>query len=256
MNFLLSFFFLLLSATGVMGFDFKASKINIDKNELSGSDIVAGIVLIVIGLVTALLGERGVPALVFRSTALFGLMITIVVMYKIRPPTDTETNIVIYYICAGVGIGALLGRLALICYKVGIFILGVLCGLALGAFILTWSGIGIFHQQWLRILFLAIFAAIGGVLILFLEKPTIIIGSSILGAYITFIGIDCFARTGYKDVFFNILRGVNGGKSHDNKVYAMLGTTVAFALVAIFVQFRSSEPEVQTAEDENHPETK
>ncbi|PVV02954.1 hypothetical protein BB560_002583 [Smittium megazygosporum] len=245
MNFLLSFFFLLLSATGVMGFDFKISNISIDENGINASGIIAGIILIGVGLVISFLGRRVVKALVFCAGVLLGWMITTIILYKIRAPTDTESTRALVYLIGGVVVGITVGVLAVVFYKVGVFFVGAASGLALGAFILTWSGEGIFHQEWLRILFLAIFAAIGGVLILFLEKPTIIIGSSILGAYITFIGIDCFARTGYKDIIANIFRGVTGNMGRDAKVYAMLGGTIALALISIFVQFRFSKPKNQ-----------
>ncbi|PVV05471.1 hypothetical protein BB560_000003 [Smittium megazygosporum] len=245
MNFLLSFFFLLLSATGVMGFDFKTSNISIDQDGINASGIVAGIILIGIGLVISFLGTKVVKALVFCTGVLLGWMVTMIVLYKIRAPTDTENTRILIYVIGSVVVGIIFGVLAIIFFKVGVFFVGAASGLALGAFILTWSGEGIFHQEWLRIVFLVIFAVIGGVLIVFLEKPIIIIGSSILGAYITFIGIDCFARTGYKDIVANIFRGVTVDIGRDAKVYAMLGGTIAFALVSMFVQFRLSRPRTQ-----------
>ncbi|OMJ28178.1 hypothetical protein AYI69_g2351 [Smittium culicis] len=159
-------------------------------------------------------------------------------MYNIRAPGDNENTRALIYLIVAIVLGLIGGTVCLFFFKLGLFIVGVLGGFALASFIMTWSPNGIFNDNWANILFISVISVVVGVLILFFERPIMIVSTSTFGSYATFVGIDCFARTGFMETASLVLQNENNISSHSAKVYGMLAGTIILAIIGIFYQFK------------------
>ncbi|OMJ21069.1 hypothetical protein AYI70_g3698 [Smittium culicis] len=228
--------------TGVLGADSSGSDvIEFSKGTITASGIVPGIILLIIGIMFTFFGRKLVKAMIFLAGFCFVGIIVLYVEYKIRAPNDGENTRAIIYFIVAMLCGVLGGVLCLFLYRVGVFLIGVLGGFALANFILTFSATGVFNQNYARIIFIVVFCIIGGVLTLFMERPAIIASSSVYGSYITFVGIDCFAKTGFKESILLIAQGYQSIKGRSSSVYGMLAGTVILAIIGMIVQFRTTK---------------
>ncbi|PWA00756.1 hypothetical protein BB558_003222 [Smittium angustum] len=231
MNILQILFYLaslvIVSAAGI-----DDTNINIAKNgSLTASGITAGIILIVLGTMFLFFGRKLIKITIFfGGFFLFGIVF-LVIAYKIRAPLDGENVRAIIYLAIAIVVGLIGGALTLWLYKLGLFILGGLGGFALAAYIMNWSSIGLFNQNWARIVFICAFVIIGGLLVLFFERPVTIISTSIYGSYALFVGIDCFARTGFKESIASVLSKTTNPVKNTAAIYGMLAGTIVLAII-------------------------
>ncbi|OLY84839.1 hypothetical protein AYI68_g994 [Smittium mucronatum] len=238
----LLFYFLFSALTNAQNISINGSNdIIFSKGTVDASGIVAGIILIVFGFIFTFFGRKLVKVLIFLAGVCFVGIFVLYAEYKIRAPQDGESTRTLIYFIVALAIGCIGGFVCLFLYKVGIFLVGALGGFALANFILTFSSSGIFSQTYARIIFIVVLAAIGGVITLFIERPAIIIGSSAYGSYISFVGIDCFARTGFKESILLVVYGSQSIKGRPAGVYGMLAGTVVLAIMGMLVQFKTTK---------------
>ncbi|KAJ2159177.1 hypothetical protein GGF46_003224 [Coemansia sp. RSA 552] len=154
-----------------------------DNGALVASGIVAGIVLIVLGLFFNFFGYKLVKVLVFLAGFCVVGGLVLYAEYKIRPPRDDEKGRQLWYLIIAAIFGVLAGGLMLFLYKVGIALVGALGGFALASWILSMKSGGLIASDVGRILFIVGFIVAGMIAALFLQRPAIIVASSIWGSY-------------------------------------------------------------------------
>ncbi|KAJ2038552.1 hypothetical protein GGI08_008310 [Coemansia sp. S2] len=73
--------------------------------------------------------------------------------------------------------------------------------------------------------------------VFFIERPAIIVASAIWGSYALFVGIDCFARTGFQYTALAFLNTPGAVYETSPKVYAMIAGMAVCAILGIVTQF-------------------
>ncbi|KAJ1954653.1 hypothetical protein GGI12_005742, partial [Dipsacomyces acuminosporus] len=204
---------------------------------ISASGIVAGVILLIVGLFFNYLGVKIIKLLIFLTGFCVIGGLVLYAEYKIRPPRQDEKGRAIGYLVGAGVLGLLGGALLIFLYKVGIALLGGLGGFAIASWILSLKSGGLIPSEGGRIGFIIGFVVLGIVAILFLERPAIIVASSIWGAYALFIGIDCFARTGFQDATLTFLKTPGAKFTVTPKVYGMIAGMAVSAVLGIIIQF-------------------
>ncbi|KAJ2722946.1 hypothetical protein GGI07_002958 [Coemansia sp. Benny D115] len=204
---------------------------------LVAGGIVAGIALIVIGVFFNYFGIKFYKVLLFMAGFCVTASLVLYAEYKIRSPREDEHGRQVWYLAVAAVVGLLGGALMIFLANVGIALVGALGGFALASWILSMKTGGVIHSDVGRILFIVAMVIIGMLLAFFLKKPVIIVSSSIWGSYALFVGIDCFARTGFQYTALDFLNTPGAVYVTSPKVYAMIACMAISALLGIFVQF-------------------
>ncbi|KAI8324176.1 hypothetical protein GQ54DRAFT_78379 [Martensiomyces pterosporus] len=187
---------------------------------IQASGIIAGVVLIILGLFFNYLGVKIVKLLIFLAGFCVVGGLVLYAEYKIRAPLET-----------------IAGGILIFLYKVGIALVGALGGFAVATWILSMKSGGLIHSDVGRIIFIVVMIIIGMIAVLFLERPAIIVASSVWGAYALFVGIDCFAKTGFQYTALTFLNAPGAKFETTPKVYGMIAGMAISALLGIVIQF-------------------
>ncbi|KAJ3102798.1 hypothetical protein HDU96_009515 [Phlyctochytrium bullatum] len=193
---------------------------------LTFGPIVLGVLAIVGGLIIGVAGFRLYKPTIVIAGAILGSIIGYTILVQVEPEKGYP-NRELLLLLGSIAAGALCGLGG---FFLAIFILGLKSG---G---LIQSGLG-------RGLFIAALVIVGMIIAVKLEKPVVIVSTSFGGAYLLILGVDCFARTGFKDAVRAILSKNSTDTSFyeiNNKVIGMFVGVVAAGLVFMAVQFRGS----------------
>lgn len=87
-----------------------------------------------------------------------------------------------------------------------------------------------------RSILFSVFGVLGAVAALFLENIVIIISTSIVGAIGLFSGIDIFAKTGFNDAIFTLMKN-KGNFTLNSKSYGMLAACGGSAAIGGLLQY-------------------
>ncbi|PWA01190.1 hypothetical protein BB558_002722 [Smittium angustum] len=235
---ILQILFYLASSVIVSAAGIDDASIDITNNGgISASGITAGVILIVLGTIFLFFGRKLIKITIFFGGFFFVGILFLTIAYVIRAPLDGENTRAIIYLVVAIAVGLIGGAFALWLYKLGLFILGCLGGFALAAYIMNWSSSGLFSQNWVRIVFIVVFVIIGGLLVIFFERPVTIISTSIYGSYALFVGIDCFAKTGFKESIASVLSKTTNPVKNTATIYGMLAGTIVLAIIGASFQF-------------------
>ncbi|KAG0336543.1 hypothetical protein BG004_008004 [Podila humilis] len=198
---------------------------------------IAGAILIVAGLLLCFFGYRLFHVTMF----LIGFYFFGNVSY-IGMSNGGVTNSTLLLVISIV-VGILGGLLLVCCSRLGVAVLGALALYSLGLWILGWKSGGLIPSSTGRAIFLGVLAAVGFIFGFIRERETVIIGSALVGAYSTVIGIDMYAHTGFvnqADSFINSKNNIdNRVDDLDWKQYALLAAFIVLTLLGAFIQFRS-----------------
>lgn len=203
--------------------------------QVTTQSAIFGVLLILCGMILCLFGRRLVRPVLFIAGFWMGAVIGWAICAAVEPP---PSRWVFFAVCIAVGV--VIGVVAIFVYKVGLALLGALSGLQIALFILHFRDDGLINSDGGRIAFLVCMAVLGLVLILVLEKYLLIGFTASLGAYMTFIGIDFFAHTGYS--FIVQLSTTDDPVSYEltPAVWGMIAGEIAFFLIGILFQYRDS----------------
>lgn len=132
--------------------------------------------------------------------------------------------------------GVLGGFVSIWLWKVALVSLGVLGGLGLAIYTMSWKSNGLISQPMPRSILFSVFGVLGAVASLFLENLVIIISTSIVGAIGLFSGIDVFAKTGFNDAIFTLIKN-KGNFELNSKSYGMLAACGGSAAIGGLLQY-------------------
>ncbi|KAI9217632.1 hypothetical protein BC828DRAFT_390679 [Blastocladiella britannica] len=200
---------------------------------------VLAIALIVSGIFMAFFGARLVRFAVMLAGAYLGLCVAVLVTSLVEPAAGFSNPRLVYtvamIVCAVVG-----AFVFSFFIKIGLAAIGAFGGYTLALFLLTLRSGGLIHSQVGQLVFIIGLAIIGAILIFWAERQLIRVGTSIGGSYVTFVGLDYFVKSGFKEAAVQFLGHPSTGFETSGKVYGMVAGVVVMSVVAIFVQYKKT----------------
>jgi hypothetical protein len=197
--FLLCFWILpLLAAASPIESSFNSTLTQFD-TLTSGNSTEAKVVTglsIIGGLFLAFAGYRLFKATLFLVGFIAFADIAYWILVRVEPQTG-YANRNLMMLLVPIGAGIIGGLIAFKLFKFGLSLIGALGGATLAIIILSMKNNSLIETDTGRILFVLGMALIGGILIHFVERPAIIVSTSLLGSFTTFVGIDSIAKTGF-----------------------------------------------------------
>ncbi|KAF9925245.1 hypothetical protein FBU30_004963 [Linnemannia zychae] len=203
---------------------------------LTWQRIVAGAVLILIGLLLTFRGYRHYRFTMFLAGFITGCVVVYSILVNVEPARGWDWRQVIYvFSCLGGGL--LLGLICFALNRFTVWILGGLAGLATALYILAWRSEGLIRNRAGRIGLLAGAPALGIILALIMGRRILIPASAIVGAYLSVIGLDLFARTGFASSIPRFFTKNNSVDYHLNtNLYIFLGIIGGLILLGTLFQ--------------------
>ncbi|KAF8951739.1 hypothetical protein BGZ46_003809 [Entomortierella lignicola] len=189
---------------------------------------IAGAILIILGLIFCFFGARFFHITMFLVG--FYFFANIVYIGMANGGVTSSTLLLVIAIVAGICGGLLL----VCCSRLGVAVLGALALYSLGLWILGWKSGGIISSSSGRAILLGVLAAVGFIVGFIRERETVIIGTSLIGAYSIVAGIDFYTHTGFvddADSFINSKNTIN--RRVGNLSAAEYGLMVAFIVLAL-----------------------
>ncbi|KAF9988625.1 hypothetical protein BGZ75_009049 [Mortierella antarctica] len=171
---------------------------------------------------------------------LAGFIAGCVIIYSILTnvePAEGWARRQIIYVFSCIGGGLVLGFVCWLLHRFTIWILGGVTGLAIALYILAWRNEGLIRSKGGRVGLLVGASCLGLIVALFMGRRVLIPATAIVGAYITVIGIDLFARTGFSESikrFFTTDSNVN--YTLTTNLYIMLGCVAGLILLGLIFQ--------------------
>ncbi|KAJ1961409.1 hypothetical protein H4R35_007446, partial [Dimargaris xerosporica] len=208
-------------------------------NRVGAIQIVVGVIMLLIGILFAFLGNRMFRLVMFASGFVYLGFGVLLICIRVHPPGDSAGRTV-GYIIAGSVCGVIGGILFACVWWLGLAGVGSLGGIALATLILSLKDGSLIQSPIGRGFFVAGLAALAIVLIFVLEKYIVILSTSFFGSLATFVGIDCFAKTGFRFILFLVLTAHSDSLKYydvNSKVYGMIGGAVAMTAVGCVIQF-------------------
>lgn len=137
------------------------------------------------------------------------------------------------------GAGILGGFISIWLWKVALLSFGVLGGLGLAVYILSWRSNGLLQKPVHRTILMSVLGVLGALSSFFLENALIIMATSIVGSIGLFSGIDVFAKTGFNTAFMALIKN-KGNFTLDPKSYGMLAACGGTAVLGGLIQYALS----------------
>ncbi|KAK1941590.1 hypothetical protein P3T76_007456 [Phytophthora citrophthora] len=220
-----------------------------DGMDINGVVLAVGALLV--GALLLVAGYRLWQTTVYALGFLGGGVVIAVIFEKVfKDETWVLTASWIAFVVGGI----IVGYICMYLYWVGVFMGGAVGGAALAILINTSFGYKFApsHPATVLIVLVALFAIVGGAVTLWLQKPALIIGTSMVGAFLLFWGIGYFLGN-YPT--FNDLERFRTYNSSGDLVYSIpgawwgyfFGTLVVFGLsVVLQLKFTGKDVEYHT----------
>ncbi|KAG0349303.1 hypothetical protein BG005_011051 [Podila minutissima] len=203
---------------------------------LTWQRIVAGLVLLLIGIILTFRGYRHYRFTMFLAGFIAGCVIAYSILTNVEPTQGWEYRQIIY-VFSCIGAGLVIGTICWLLHRYTVWVLGALAGLILALYILAWRNQGLIHSKGGRIGLLVGCSVVGLLLALALGRRILIPASALIGAYVTVIGLDLFARTGFAESikkFFTTDDTVNYRLT--TNLYIMLGVVGGLLILGLLYQ--------------------
>ncbi|KAJ3179788.1 hypothetical protein HDU87_002356 [Geranomyces variabilis] len=235
------------SDDGAVG-DFGAINDKIRKINLYSS--IGAAILIATGLIFVFSGHQTFKLILWIAGFYLGAVFSYVVLTAIesRGHSFGSSRDLLFFIITLV-IGIAIGTLFVCIWKLGLIAVGAALGFTISMLVLSLAKDGVITQGTGRAIFIAALTIIGAVAVLFAERPILIIGTAVTGAFAVVWGVDVFTRAGLVEATNQFLSGT-GEYTPDKWVYLELGGAVLLALVGIAVQWRGHR--VKESRHKNH----
>ncbi|KAE9045600.1 hypothetical protein PR003_g2235 [Phytophthora rubi] len=209
--------------------------------------VVLAIGALLVGALLAVAGYRLWQTTVYALGFLGGGVVIAAIFEKVfKDETWVLTASWIAFVVGGI----VVGYVCVYLFWAGIFMAGAVAGAAVGILINTSFGFKFApsHPATVLIVLVAVFAVVGGAVTLWLQKPALIAGTSMTGAFLLFWGNGYFAGN-YPT--FNDLERFRVYNSSGDLVYSipgawwgyLIGTLVVFGL-SMVLQFRFTGKDV------------
>jgi len=195
--------------------------------------------LIVVGIIFCFFGRKYYRLTMFFVGLYVGSIVAWVILTNAEPSNGYGKAAATIILIVSLAVGIIVGLLFMLCADVAVWFLGGLGGYTLALFILSWADNDVIHSKAGRIIFILIFTIAGFILAFFFKNTVIILATAFIGAFSIMLGIDMFARTGFKE---GVRLSLDG--NHDitfnasTKVYLMLVATIILFIIGAVFQWR------------------
>ncbi|KAG9072729.1 hypothetical protein KI688_000505 [Linnemannia hyalina] len=207
-----------------------------NSSTLTWQRIVAGFILILIGILLTFRGYRHYRFSMFLAGFIAGCVIVYSILANVEPQQGWNDRQIIYvFSCLGGGL--LLGVICWLLNRFTVWILGALAGLILALYILAWRSEGLIRSPGGRIGLLVGASVLGLLIALVMGRRILIPATAIVGSYITVLGVDLFARTGFSESIKSFLTNNDHVDYYLNtNIYIMLGVIGGLFVLGILFQ--------------------
>ncbi|KAF9154533.1 hypothetical protein BG015_000677 [Linnemannia schmuckeri] len=206
---------------------------------LTWQRIVGGFILILIGILLTFRGYRHYRFTMFLAGFIVGCVIVYSILANVEPQQGWNRRQIIYvFSCLGGGL--LLGAICWLLNRFTIWILGGLAGLTTALYILAWRSQGLIRNRGGRIGLLVGASVVGMLLALVMGRRILIPATAIVGSYISVLGLDLFARTGFSASVKNFFTNNDRVNYRLNtNLYIMLGVIGGLIVLGTLFQMLS-----------------
>ncbi|KAG0292688.1 hypothetical protein BGZ96_003806 [Linnemannia gamsii] len=205
---------------------------------LTWERMVAGFILLSIGLFLTFRGYRFYRFTLFLTGFITGCVIVFSILLNVEPQQGWENRQIIYVFSCIAG-GLLVGAICFVLNRFTVWIVGGLAGLATALYMLAWRSGGLIHSSGGRIGLLVGASVVGLLLGLLLGHRILIPATAIIGAYVSILGLDLFARTGFAESVKQFFKD-NGNDSVfyylNTNLYIMLGAVGGLIVLGLLFQ--------------------
>ncbi|KAG0367827.1 hypothetical protein BGX24_003072 [Mortierella sp. AD032] len=203
---------------------------------LTWQRIVGGFVLLLIGILLTFRGYRHYRFTMFLAGFITGCVIVYSILANVEPSQGWNRRQIIYVFSCLSG-GLLLGAICWLLNRFTVWILGGLAGLTVALYVLAWRSEGLIRSRGGRIGLLVGASVLGILLALVMGRRILIPATAIVGAYISVVGLDLFARTGFSESIKNFFTNNNRVNYRLNtNLYIMLGVIGGLILLGVLFQ--------------------
>ncbi|KAJ3082810.1 hypothetical protein HK102_001450, partial [Quaeritorhiza haematococci] len=203
--------------------------------------VVVAVILIATGALLVFFGHKLFKPVLFIAGFYFFSLLAFVILRGMQSNGVNfgERAGLIFLIVALVA-GLLGGFLFMILWRLGLSAIGGLLGFTLAVFILSLINGGTISSGVGRSIFIAVFVIIGAIVINFVERPLLILGTAFPGSYAVFFGLDAFIRSGFNQTTLALVGGA-GIYETSPVVYGMIAGFLVLGLVGTGVQWSMSK---------------
>ncbi|KAI8055307.1 hypothetical protein BDF22DRAFT_654205 [Syncephalis plumigaleata] len=208
---------------------------------LTPQSIVGAIVALVVGFVLCFFGYRFFRPTLFLAGFVIAAFVTYVVCLNVAPLKGDQYDSIkrTVYIVLVIGVGFIVGVLAVCFWRFGLLLVGAMGGLVGGLFILAFMPNGLIKEPVWKAVLIVILVILGAILIFKFERPVVIVATSAGGGFALALGIDFFVQSQFASTIATVLGGASSAVlSFDAKTYIMLALVAIFAILGMIVQFR------------------
>ncbi|RKP38426.1 hypothetical protein BJ085DRAFT_30036 [Dimargaris cristalligena] len=194
--------------------------------------------MLVFGILFAFLGNRLFRLVMFLTGFVYLGLGVLLLCIRIHPPGTSVGHIIGYLVTSGV-FGLIGGALFAAIWWLGLAGVGSLGGLAIAAVILSFKNGALITNPIGRGFFIAGMIVLAIVLIFVLEKWIVILSTAFFGSLATFIGLDCFFKTGFRFILYLVVTAKADKLLYETngKVYGMIGGMLGLIIIACVVQY-------------------
>jgi len=237
------------TVSGSSSFDRELNEVFTSGYKISVAPSIAAVLAIVIGIAVAFFGYKLFKPVLFISGFVVGAMVGFLVAERIFKNQSyiTTASWITAIIC-----GIILGAIVICVFQLGVFLIGAAAGILLAFALNTSFGYKIWPSNPTGMLYilLVVLALLFGWLALRLERPFIIVATSLCGAIATVWGIGYFAGKypSGQDLESWRIQLADGNYEYKigNEWWGYMAGTILLFIIALFVQFK------KTADGINH----
>jgi len=185
---------------------------------------------ILLGIIVCFLGYRLFRPVLFLAGFLVGAGVCFFVLWYY-----TSTGLIVL-IFAPLLTGIALGVILVFAISAGIFLLGATLGFLLFTMLVSVRDGGIVHSEIFNWVGMGVCSIVGGVIALLLQKPLIIMATSVGGAYAVIACIDRYVNGNFSRIIEQLI-----GNRHivaAYPTYIELGACLVLSLLGIIVQYK------------------
>ncbi|KAJ1928308.1 hypothetical protein IWQ60_002156 [Tieghemiomyces parasiticus] len=205
---------------------------------LMGDQVIAGVVFILFGLYYIVFGSRKHSVMLFLTGFLVISFLVYYACIKVRPAAPDDMARRIIYLVVALLLGAVFGFLYMLFLpRLGLFGIGGVGGFTLAMVLLSLCANGLIQTNYGRGIFIAVLATVFGLVIFQYTIPTLMLSTVLTGTYLLILGIDFFARSGYKDHLAAFTHATNSDFYHPGRAaYVLVAAWIVGVPVGLVLQ--------------------
>jgi hypothetical protein len=212
---------------------------DVSKNRYTASYCVVFAAFVVLGFVFTFFGYRLFKLILFLTGFIAVFLFVFYISYNNIPCSWNlkYINYISFGIAAAAGL--IVGIVAVCLFYFGIAVIGFALGVVAGLSLLPFIHISyVEDHSWLPIVIVVVLGVIGAIIALMIQKPLIILSTSLLGGYLIVMGLDYFVENMQAFIYaWNLMdHRVKANFPHCAATWVMLSLVPVLVIIGIIVQ--------------------